>query len=31
MLKNMSYVSIGRKYGVSDVAVRKWAKKYQIL
>lgn len=31
MLKNMSYVSIGKKYGVSDVAVRKWAKKYQIL
>jgi transposase-like protein len=31
LLKNMSYVSIGKKYGVSDNAVRKWSKKYEII
>ena len=31
LLKNMSYVSIGKKYGVSDNAVRKWSKKYGII
>ena len=31
LLKNMSYVSIAKKYGVSDNAVRKWAKKYEII
>jgi hypothetical protein len=30
MLDNMSYCSIGRKYGVSDNAVRKWKKSYGI-
>lgn len=29
-IANMSWVSIGRKYGVSDNAVRKWAKGYGI-
>lgn len=28
MLVNSSYCEIGRKFGVSDNAVRKWAKKY---
>ena len=28
-LKKMSYVAIGRKYGVSDTAVRKWIKNYK--
>jgi 5-methylcytosine-specific restriction endonuclease McrA len=31
LLENMSYVSIGKKYGVSDNAVRKWSKKYNII
>lgn len=31
LLKTMSYVSIGKKYGVSDNAVRKWSKKYEII
>jgi very-short-patch-repair endonuclease/transposase-like protein len=30
-IKNMSYCAIGRKYNVSDNAVRKWARKYEIL
>ena len=30
MVNSMTWVSIGRKYGVSDNAVRKWAKKYGI-
>jgi hypothetical protein len=30
-LRNMSYVKVGKKYGVSDNAVRKWAKTYQII
>lgn len=28
MLKTMSYCAIGRKYGVSDNAIRKWEKSY---
>jgi predicted RNA-binding Zn-ribbon protein involved in translation (DUF1610 family) len=31
LLKTMSYVSIGKTYGVSDNAVRKWSKKYEII
>jgi len=31
MLKDMSYCAIGRKYNVSDNAVRKWAKKYDLI
>ena len=31
MLETMSWCAIGRKYNVSDNAVRKWAKKYGIL
>lgn len=31
MLENMSYCAIGRKYNVSDNAVRKWAKKYNLI
>lgn len=31
LLKTMSYVSIAKKYGVSDNAVRKWSKKYEII
>jgi hypothetical protein len=31
MVDSMTWVAIGRKYGVSDNAVRKWAKKYQII
>jgi len=31
LLKGMSYCAIGRKYGVSDSAIRKWAKRYEIL
>lgn len=31
LLKNMTYIAIGEKYGVSDNAVRKWCKKYEIL
>lgn len=30
LIKNNSMVSIGRKYGVSDNAIRKWAKYYDI-
>lgn len=31
MLKEQSWTSIGRKYGVSDNAVRKWARQYGLL
>lgn len=31
LLKNNSWVEIGKMYGVSDNAVRKWAHKYEIL
>lgn len=31
LLKNMSYVSIGKIYGVSDNTIRKWCKKYEII
>jgi DNA-directed RNA polymerase subunit M/transcription elongation factor TFIIS len=31
MLKTMSYCAIGRKYGVSDVSIKKWAKSYDIV
>ena len=31
MLENMSWCAIGRKYNVSDNAVRKWAKIYNLL
>lgn len=31
MLETMSYCAIGRKYDISDTAVRKWAKNYNIL
>jgi transposase-like protein len=31
MIENMTWVAIGKKYGVSDNAVRKWAKKYKLL
>jgi len=31
MIKTMSYCAIGRKYGVSDNAIRKWAKSYEII
>jgi len=30
-IDKMSWTAIGRKYGVSDNAVRKWAKKYKIM
>ena len=30
-IKNMSWVGIGRKYGVSDNAIRKWARAYKLL
>lgn len=30
-IKTMSWVAIGKKYGVSDNAVRKWARRYGIL
>lgn len=30
-LKNFSMLALGRKYGVSDNAVRKWAKTYELL
>lgn len=30
LIENNSYCAIGRKYGVSDNAVRKWCKKYEI-
>jgi len=29
-IKNSTWVSLGKKYGVSDNAVRKWAKGYGI-
>ncbi len=29
-IKDMSFLAIGRKYGVSDNAIRKWAKRYEI-
>jgi transposase-like protein len=28
-LREMSWVAIGRKYGVSDNAVRKWLRRYE--
>lgn len=31
MIEEMSWVAIGKKYGVSDNAVRKWAKAYKII
>lgn len=31
MMSSMSWVSIGRKYGVSDNAVKKWARRYGLL
>jgi transposase-like protein len=31
MLEETSFLAVGRKYGVSDNAVRKWAKKYKII
>lgn len=31
MIDSMSWVAIGRKYGVSDNAIRKWAKAYGII
>jgi len=31
LMENMSYCAIGRKYNVSDNAVRKWAKRYDLL
>jgi len=31
MIESMSWCSIGRKYGVSDNAVRKWARKYGLV
>jgi hypothetical protein len=30
-IQGMSWLAIGKKYGVSDNAVRKWAKHYQII
>lgn len=30
-IQSMSFLAIGRKYGVSDNAIRKWAKKYKIM
>jgi len=30
-IASSSWVSIGRKYGVSDNAVRKWARKYGLI
>jgi len=30
-INNMSWIAIGKKYGVSDNAARKWAKKYGII
>jgi len=30
-IDNMSWVAIGRKYSVSDNAVKKWARKYGLL
>jgi hypothetical protein len=31
LLSDMSWVAIGKKYGVSDNAIRKWAKNYDII
>lgn len=31
MIDTMSWIAIGRKYGVSDNAVRKWARKYGLI
>jgi hypothetical protein len=31
LISTMSWCAIGRKYGVSDNAVRKWAKKYKLI
>jgi len=31
MIKSSSWCAIGRKYGVSDNTIRKWAKKYKII
>lgn len=31
LLKSYSWVAVGRKYGVSDNAVRKWARKYGVI
>jgi hypothetical protein len=31
MMNNMSWVAIGNKFGVSNNAVRKWAKKYNLI
>ena len=28
-LKSMSYVQVGKKYGVSDNCIRKWVRKYK--
>ena len=28
-IKNSNYSAVGRKYGVSDNAIRKWIKKYK--
>lgn len=30
-LKSMTWVAIGKKYGVSDTSIRKWAKSYHII
>lgn len=30
-ISNLPYTKIGKKYGVSDNAVRKWAKKYELI
>jgi len=30
-IEEMSWLAIGKKYGVSDNAVRKWAKAYKII
>jgi len=30
MIDTMSWTAIGKKYGVSDNAVKKWARKYDI-
>ena len=30
-IANLSWVRIGKKYGVSDKAIRKWARKYELI
>jgi hypothetical protein len=30
-MQSMSFLAIGRKYGVSDNSIRKWARQYEIL